>query len=222
MARTRAADELPAGPNRSLVYGSCRSCHGLEYLTESAGIDRSQWASVLKTMRQLGMPALSDDDRHKILDYLGTYLGPHSPPKTAAGATSAPTQIASGQSLFKEQCATCHQPGGKGVPGQFPPLAGNADLFASHTFPVLVLLNGLQGAITVHGGTFNGQMPSFRYLSDAEVAALVNYVRGSWGNAELRPSGAAPVTSKEVADARGRTLSPQDVHAYRETHKQSD
>ena len=213
-ATTASADALPPGPGRSLVYGTCRTCHSLQYLTDSAGIDRAQWASVLKSMHQLGMPELAPENREKILDYLATYLGPNPPPATAQGAAGASAQTASGESVFKQQCATCHQADAKGVAHQFPPLAGNEDLFASHLFPVLVVLNGLQGPIQVHSQSFDAQMPAFGYLSDAEIAAVVNHVRQAWGNAKLKPA-SAPVTVKEVEQARGRALSAQDVHAYR-------
>ncbi len=146
-----AADEiqLPPGPNRELVYGACRTCHDLGYLVESAGIGREDWDSLINGMRQYGL-RIPPAERAKILDYLGTYLGPHPPPAGAATAAAAPEAV-DGSKIFATQCTACHQPDGKGLPGHFPPLAGNHDLFRDRLLPVYVLLNGLSGAIAGPG-----------------------------------------------------------------------
>lgn len=213
-AGVRAAGEiqLPPGPNRELVYGACRTCHDLQYLVESAGIGRDDWASVIKGMGQYGL-RISPAEREKILDYLATYLGPHPPPAgTIAPAVPAAVD---GATLFTTQCTGCHQANARGVPGNFPPLAGNRDLFRDRLFPVYVLLNGLTGGIEVNGTSYNGQMPSFAHLSDAEIAALVRYVRSNWNNAALRPAGMAPIDASAVKQARTKPLTPEAVHAYR-------
>jgi mono/diheme cytochrome c family protein len=210
-----AAVELPSGPHRDLVYGKCRTCHDLQYLKDSAGITEGQWEGILQVMKGYGLE-LSDRQRSDILDYLSTYLGPNPPPaetKTASwvGASSP----ASGRKVFASQCASCHQDDGLGQTGEFPPLAGNEDLFLRRELPVLVVLNGLQGRIEVNGQIYDGEMPTFAFLSDAKVAAVVNYIRDAWGNNALRPAGMAPVGPADVGDARKRKMSPQEVHAYR-------
>lgn len=49
--------------------------------------------------------------------------------------------------------------------------------------PVQILLHGLNGPIEVAGATYNGAMPAFgEQLNDAELAALLSFVRGEWGN----------------------------------------
>jgi mono/diheme cytochrome c family protein len=184
-AGAQAADnlQLPPGPNRDLVYGQCRTCHDLQYLIESAGVPRAAWGDLLDDMKQYGL-RLTPDQRAKILDYLGTYLGPNPPPKTAV-ATAAPATV-DGATVFKDQCTACHQPDGQGVAGQFPPLAHNADIFLSADYPVHVLLYGLSGKIEVNGKTFHSAMPPLGdVLDDAQIAAVVNYVRENLGNAAL-------------------------------------
>jgi mono/diheme cytochrome c family protein len=212
----RAANltELPPGPNRDLVYATCQTCHSLQYLFESAGIDRDQWNSLLDGMGQYGLE-VTPGNRAKILDYLATYLGPHPPPAAPAIAAAPAPKSVNGEALFKTQCIGCHQANGQGLPSYFPPLAGNRDLFRSRIFPVYVLLNGLTGEIKVEGHTFNGQMPSFAHLPDAEIAALINYVRGAWNNAALRPADMAPVDANTVKAARAKPMSSAAVHAYR-------
>jgi mono/diheme cytochrome c family protein len=211
-----AADgpELPPGPNRALVYGACRTCHDLQYLVESAGIPRAAWNDLLDSMKQYGLQ-IAPDQRAKILDYLGTYLGPNPPKATAAAAPATPAAAVDGAKVFKEQCSACHQPNGQGVAGQFPPLAGNRDLFLSRTYPVMVVLGGLSGKIEVEGKTINSVMPPLNFLSDAEVAAAVNYVRGAWGNDKLRPAGMAPLDAAAVAQVRHEKIPAEQVYTRR-------
>jgi len=124
----------------------------------------------------------------------------------AASASPAPAAAAApdGRQIY-QRCAVCHQPTGAGVPGTFPPLAGaewaNAENAA---LPIRVVLHGLQGPVTVKGQKFNGMMPAFgtgQPLNDADVAAVLTYVRSSWGNK------AGAVTADDVAKERAATAS---------------
>lgn len=210
-----AADtlKLPAGPNRDLVYGQCRTCHDLQYLKESAGIPRSAWNDLLDSMKQYGL-RLMPDQRAKILDYLATYLGPNPPPRTAIAAPAAPAKV-DGAAVFKNVCAACHQPNAQGLAGQFPPLAGNADLFLSQDYPVRVVLFGLQGKITVNGKIIDSAMPAFgEVLKDEQIAAVVNYVRGNFGNDSLGKK-VPSVDAALVKKLRAKKAEPAQVHAYR-------
>jgi len=191
--------ELPPGPDRDLVYSRCRTCHDLQYVVDSAGIGADAWAGVIQDMRRYGL-RVPAEERDKIVAYLIKYVD--AGPATAAPAARAPAPAADGRSVYQRQCAACHQAEGQGVPGAFPPLAGNPDLFRERLFPVRVILNGLSGALTVKGEKYSGVMPPFDHLSDAEVAAAVNYVRGAWGNAVLRPQGYAEIDAADVAGAR--------------------
>ncbi len=86
--------------------------------------------------------------------------------------------------------------------GNFPPLAGNPDLFLSREFPAMVALFGMEGKITAEGKTIESVMPPFAHLSDAQIAAAVAYVRGAWGNDKLKPAGLKPVDAAAVAALR--------------------
>jgi mono/diheme cytochrome c family protein len=90
-----------------------------------------------------------------------------------------------GKALFTKNCAACHQASGKGIPGAFPALAGNAFVQGPPADPATVLLKG------------RGGMPDFsNSLDDGEIAQVLSYVRSSWGNS------AAPLTLEEVAAQR--------------------
>ncbi len=71
----------------------------------------------------------------------------------------------SGQALYGQHCATCHQANGQGLPGAFPPLAGHVpEILAKkegRTYLLDLVLFGLQGQIRVKGQTYNGAMPAW-------------------------------------------------------------
>jgi mono/diheme cytochrome c family protein len=210
-----AADrmELPAGPDRDLIYGKCRTCHDLQYIVESAGITRDNWAALLEDMGRYGL-RLQAGERDKILEYLVTYLGPGGAKAAPQGTPAAPP-AADGKDVYARQCTSCHQASGSGVAKTFPPLAANPDLFLDRLFPVYVVLNGLEGPAVIKGERYQGVMPPFDHLSDAEAAAVITYVRSAWGNAGLRPPGFVDVDAAAVAEARQRRMTSSEVHAYR-------
>ena len=215
-----AADriELPEGPNRDLVYAKCRTCHDLQYVKESAGITADNWQALIEDMGQYGL-RIPDDERKKIVQYLVTYLGPNPPKAAAPSGAPSPSPAVDGAAMYERQCSACHQAHGGGLPGSFPPLAGNDDLYRDRMFPVYVLLNGLEGAITVKGANYNGVMPPFDHLSDAEIAAVVRYVRAAWGNAGMRPARFVEIDEQAVAKARKKPMKPAEVHAFRAAHR---
>ena len=106
-----------------------------------------------------------------------------------------------GETTFNRICAACHQPTGLGIPGQFPPLA-QSDYLASSPEDRIIghVLHGLQGPVTVLGTTYNGQMPALAYLSDDEIAAVLTYVRASFGNHLSR------IAPEQVAKVRAQTV----------------
>lgn len=88
-----------------------------------------------------------------------------------------------GEKLFTAQCAACHQPTGQGVAGTFPPLVGSRWLLNDPALPVAIVNDGLSGPITVGGDDYQGTMPAFGdKLSAEELAAVLSYARGAWGN----------------------------------------
>ncbi|MBV6424749.1 MAG: Cytochrome c6 [Steroidobacteraceae bacterium] len=89
----------------------------------------------------------------------------------------------SGEQVYAENCAACHQPNGKGLAGAFPPLAGSDWLKGRTPAQIAAtVLTGLQGELVVNGVTYNSVMPAQSHLSDADIAAVITYVLGQWGN----------------------------------------
>jgi mono/diheme cytochrome c family protein len=108
-----------------------------------------------------------------------------------------------GKRIFENICAKCHQPDGLGLPAQYPPLVGSEwALAAGPARMIRIVLNGLQGPITVKGVNFNNIMAPLRdTLTDQQIAAAITYVRTQkdWGH------GASPVTPGEITDIRNKT-----------------
>ena len=68
--------------------------------------------------------------------------------------------------------------------GAFPPLAASKWVTGSEEKVSAILIAGLNGPIEVLGNTYNGNMPAFGgVLRDRDVAAVLSYIRGAWGNA---------------------------------------
>ncbi|MBK7907300.1 MAG: nitrite reductase, copper-containing [Gemmatimonadetes bacterium] len=106
-------------------------------------------------------------------------------PRVAAAATERELPraelLARGQQVYAANCAACHQLGGEGTAGAFPPLARSDYLMADKDRAIGVVLHGLSGEVTVNGQKFNGVMPSLG-LSDTDIAAVLSYVRTNFGN----------------------------------------
>jgi mono/diheme cytochrome c family protein len=112
-------------------------------------------------------------------------------------------------------CVTCHQADGNGTPGQFPPLTGSE--WVSEPEPgriIRIVLNGLQGPITVNGKQFNGVMVPWKdTLSDKEIAAVITYIRQNkdWGHKfpTVKPEQVAAVRAK-IKD-RAQAFTPDEL-----------
>lgn len=131
----------------------------------------------------------------------------------AAAVTAAPPAAPNGATLYA-RCAACHTATGKGVPGAYPPLAGDFRTMAAkpagRRYLVLTVTRGLNGPITVEGKPYRGVMPAQTGLDDAAVAAVLNHVGSSIAKTGPAFKGFSPA---EVATARasGAKLTGADV-----------
>lgn len=115
------------------------------------------------------------------------------------------TQQAPGQAVYGRTCVTCHQANGRGMPNTFPPLAGSEFVNGDKARLAKLVLNGLTGPVTVAGQRFNGVMPPWKtQLNDADMAAVLTYVRSGFGN-RAGPVAEADVRAQRAATARRNT-----------------
>jgi mono/diheme cytochrome c family protein len=103
-----------------------------------------------------------------------------------------------GEKAYKTYCSTCHQGDGKGDGDRFPSLNGSEWVVGDKSRLINVVLNGLEGPITVKGKSFNGTMPKHDFLSDADIAQILTYIRLNFDN------NSSAIREKEVARFRNK------------------
>jgi mono/diheme cytochrome c family protein len=114
---------------------------------------------------------------------------------------SSDPRMQAGEAIFTDTCSACHMRSGAGVEHMFPKLAGN--VVAAQDDPaslIRIVIAGGRAAATDERPT-SPAMPSLGYrLDNDEVAAVVTYVRNSWGNA------ASPVSADTVRALRSKVI----------------
>jgi mono/diheme cytochrome c family protein len=100
-----------------------------------------------------------------------------------------------GREEFK-LCAACHQPQGQGMAGLAPPLAGSPWATGNPAATIRIVLQGkTSGQMT---------MPPLAALDDEQIAAILTFVRRSWGHSS------SPVSAAQVHVVRGETKLRQE------------
>ncbi len=96
---------------------------------------------------------------------------------------------ARGEKIYAANCVACHQANGKGVPNAFPALDGSKIVAGPVEAQIELVLHGKA----------NTAMPSWKQLSNTDIAAVITYTRNAWGN----HSGQA-VQPSAILAARGK------------------
>jgi mono/diheme cytochrome c family protein len=138
---------------------------------------------------------------HYAGQYKGTVFDENAKPTSGAGVAAKIDSMVLGKRQYETVCAACHQVTGLGVEGVYPPLAGSEWVTGSPDRVIRILLHGLKGPLTVAGKQYGvAAMPAFGRVAgggynwnDDRVAAVLTYIRQSWGNA------AEPITADQVA-----------------------
>lgn len=115
-------------------------------------------------------------------------------------------------------CTTCHQPDGKGLEAAgFPPLSASKWVTGNEERLIKLVLKGAYGPIEVNGKKYPGQVPMTPFeglLKDSEVAAVLTYVRNSFGNT------APEITADKVKAVRAAIQGKTGFYAPDELLKQ--
>ncbi len=148
-------------------------------------------------------PGELGDRAAKVLARVGW---PGKPGMAAAAPLSAAdqTRFAAGQESYKNLCEGCHGADGREQPGATPNIAGAPSVIGDPGIPIRVLLHGKEGAV--------GLMPAHgESMSDAEIAAVLTYLRRAWGQT-ASPIDAASVQQIRAATAgRTRAWTPAEL-----------
>lgn len=132
--------------------------------------------------------ACNDSEKKKSIKIGSVQISEESEKQTPLQAS-----MERGGMVYTDFCMQCHLANGKGVPGNFPPLAGSNWLTEKRTESIHAVKFGQKGEIEVNGVTYNGVMVPMG-LSDQEVADVMNYIMNNWGNKQE-----TMVTEAEVA-----------------------
>lgn len=129
-----------------------------------------------------GFQYASDAD----LDAMATYLKSLPAVGTDSAAMSAaasPSVMETGSRLYEQHCAQCHAADGRGSQPAWPPLAGNISVVAAAPDNTIhMVLSGGFSPVTAGNAQPHGMPPFGQSLGDQDVAAVVTYIRQSWGN----------------------------------------
>ncbi len=104
--------------------------------------------------------------------------------------------------LGKQQfqtCSTCHGNQGEGIADTAPSLTDNYWVNGNPEALIRIVLNGYEGSGDKEAKLYPGVMPAHHFMTDKEVAAVLTYIRQSWGNT------ASPIDSAKVAAIREAT-----------------
>lgn len=94
--------------------------------------------------------------------------------------------LGAGALIYQRYCLNCHQQNGKGDGNLFPPLSGSEWVtggpFMEKDPAITAVLKGIQGPIQVKGQPYNNVMPKLSFLSNADIARVLTFVRNHFGN----------------------------------------
>jgi len=106
--------------------------------------------------------------------------------------------VESGKVLYQKYCLTCHQADGGGVPFTFPSLIKSEWVNGDKIRLIKIVLNGLEGDITVGEDTFSGVMPKLNNLTDVQVSTVLTFTRKNFEN------NSEAINPNEVKALRGK------------------
>ena len=177
---------------------------GLNDIIDLLGTGVSQRGSVTGPMASVVFRStqhLSPSDLEAMAAFLKTLPQVPAPvPPQAASTGAYRGTMEQGRKIYESDCAGCHGDQGEGVPGAYPPLAGNrAVTLDPPANLVRIVLGGGFPPATAGNPRPYGMPPFATALGDSDIAAVLTMIRRNWGNS------GTPVTTGDVHRYRGGT-----------------
>ena len=181
-------------PNQHVGLGQWATQDIITYLKTGANHQAVASGPMLEAVEN-STQYLTEPDLLAIAAYLQQL--PASPTKHGVAIAGDDPQMVTGKLVMETQCEACHRADGTGVRNMIPAFSGNAQINAKDPASLLnVLLLGAEGPVT-EGNPTGAGMPRFDWkLPDDNLAAVLTYIRNSWGNNAPR------VTAEDVKKAR--------------------
>jgi mono/diheme cytochrome c family protein len=125
-------------------------------------------------------------------------------PRTLTAAEQQ--QFERGREIYRNVCAGCHQPDGRGLDRIAPGLVGSRFALATAEIPIRILMNGKEGT--------TGLMPPVGgALNDEQIASVLTYVRGEWGQGANPVEAATVTTVRSASEGRRRPWTDAELNA---------
>lgn len=207
----------------SLLQEAAADEHGrvrLEALVAASWLPSEQTLSVLEIVGQKDVDDWMEDAYQTVLARVTGNRRVPEETETAVVATHLKgaelEQYKQGQLIYNQEgfCVTCHQADGKGLDASgFPPIAGTRWILDDDERLIKLTLKGLQGPIEVLGKSYPGQVPMTPFgglLNDEEVAAVLTYVKNSFGNK------GEPIKASQVKAIRDATVDKKNLYTVEE------
>jgi mono/diheme cytochrome c family protein len=136
-----------------------------------------------------------------------TWPGKAGDPAAPSPLTAAQQQqFDRGREVYRNICAGCHQPDGRGLERMAPSLIGSALALAPSGIPIRILLHGKEGA--------TGLMPPVGgTLNDEQIASVLTYVRREWGQTADPVEASAVTTVRSASQGRTRPWTDAELTA---------
>jgi len=91
--------------------------------------------------------------------------------------------LARGKKIYETRCLACHQSDGGGVPNMNAPLDGSSNVVGNDIARLVkIIRNGFNERIALDGYYYSNAMTANPDLKDADIAAVLSYVRNNWSN----------------------------------------
>ncbi|HEX2749655.1 MAG TPA: PVC-type heme-binding CxxCH protein [Verrucomicrobiales bacterium] len=176
----------------------------LKGLSTQANPKQPKLAWLDKEAPALGVlrPSLAAAKQEKLMAALDARIawpgkpGAPEPPKIIPLTAEQTAQFEKGRITYTTLCAACHQPHGFGLDGLAPPLVDSEWVLGKADVTARIVLHGIAGPIKVGSRTWTLAMPPLGVLPDADIAAVLTYIRREWEH------NASPVEPSEIAALR--------------------
>ncbi|MEO6932629.1 MAG: cytochrome c, partial [Chitinophagaceae bacterium] len=184
------------------VHGRVR----LEAIVAASWLEKSSGLAVLAVASKMPLDRWMRPSYETALAHLNGHEVAAKKPEIVKTALKGADSIlfTKGKAIYMREgfCTTCHQPDGKGLPASgFPPLSKSNWVAGSQDRLIKLVIKGLYGPLEVSGVKYPGQVPMTPFggmLKDDEIAAVITYVRNSFGN---KAAAVSPLKVKQIRAA---------------------